>query len=193
MPRALSWLPRLYDIRRTVQSSSRSHYTRKELEDLFELQPRAAQKLLELLPTITVGTSRLVERESLALFLEQIHAAEKPSATIEALRQQKQRTSRRKIRSLVRTDTGPVTLASLPPNLTLATGRLEVTFGTIEELAQTMYYLAQIIDADGEEMARKYEPYPVQGKDRATRETEELFMELEEMEERYAEKQLRDV
>ena len=94
MPRALSWLPRLHEIRRSVENSSRSHYTRKELEYLFQLQPRAAQKLLEILPTTAVGTSRLAEREALAHFLDQIHAAENPSAAMEAIRQQKQSVSR---------------------------------------------------------------------------------------------------
>jgi hypothetical protein len=98
MPRALSWLPRLHEIRRSVENSSRSHYTRKELENLFQLQPRAAQKLLEILPTTAVGTSRLAEREALAHFLDQIHAAENPSAAMEAIRQQKRSVSHRKIR-----------------------------------------------------------------------------------------------
>ena len=39
MPRPLSWLPRLHVIRRTVANSVRSHYDRRELETLFELQP----------------------------------------------------------------------------------------------------------------------------------------------------------
>jgi len=157
MPRALSWLPRLHEIRRSVENSSRSHYTRKELENLFQLQPRAAQKLLEILPTTAVGTSRLAEREALAHFLDQIHAAENPSAAMEAIRQQKRSVSHRKIRSLVRKNTEPVTLASLPSNLILQTGHLEVTFSTIEELAQTMYALAQAIENDGDEMARLFE------------------------------------
>jgi hypothetical protein len=157
MPRVLSWLPRLHEIRRSIQGSSRSHYTRKELEDLFQLQPRAAQKLLEILPTTAVGTSHLIEREALAHFLDQIHAADNPSAALEAIRQQKQSVSRRKIRSLVRKNTEPVTLASLPPNLRLRPGCLEVTFNTIEELAQTMYALAQAMETDGDELARLFE------------------------------------
>jgi hypothetical protein len=76
---------------------------------------------------------------------------------MEAIRQQKQSVSRRKIRSLVQKNTEPVTLASLPSNLILQTGHLEVTFSTIEELAQTMYALAQAIENDGDEMARLFE------------------------------------
>ena len=68
LPRTLSWLPRLHEIRRAVGNSVRSHYGRHDLEALFELQPRAAQQLLGLLPPVTVGTSRLVEAEALGDF-----------------------------------------------------------------------------------------------------------------------------
>jgi len=43
MPRPVSWLPRLHVIRRTITTSVRSHYDRRELETLFELQPRPAK------------------------------------------------------------------------------------------------------------------------------------------------------
>ena len=159
MPRALfSWLPRLHEIRRSVENSSRSHYTRKELENLFQLQPRAAQKLLEILPTTAVGTSRLAEREALAHFLDQIHAAENPSAAIEAIRQQKQSVPRRKIRSLVRKNTEPVTLTSLSPQtLSCRQGIWRSLSAQLEKITQTMYALAQAIKNDGDEMARLFE------------------------------------
>jgi hypothetical protein len=182
MPRPLTWLPRLHEIRRSVNNSPRSHYTRKELENLFQLQPRAALKLLELLPTTAVGTSHLVEREALANFLDQVHAAEVPSTAIELIRSHKPGVSRRKIRTLVRRDNDPMTLASLPSNLVLSAGHLEVSFNTIEELAQTMYSLAQIIEADGDELARVYEPAPEEAKNRYSSEIEELFSELAELE-----------
>ncbi len=47
MARPVSWLPRLHEIRRAVANSVRSHYDRHDLQNLFELQPRAAQKLSE--------------------------------------------------------------------------------------------------------------------------------------------------
>jgi hypothetical protein len=45
MPRPISWLTRLHEIRRAVASSVRSHYERKEIEALFQVQPRAAVTL----------------------------------------------------------------------------------------------------------------------------------------------------
>jgi hypothetical protein len=55
MPRPISWLPRIHQIRRTVAASVRSHYERKEIEALFEVQARTAQLLLEILPTMAIG------------------------------------------------------------------------------------------------------------------------------------------
>ncbi len=160
MPRPVSWLPRLHEIRRSVANSVRSHYSRTDLEQLFELQPRAAQKLLRMLPTVQVGTSRLVEREALHAFLDRIHEAKDLKATssvIQAAREEKQEVSRRKLRSLVRYDHHPVTFRSLPSNLTIERGRLEVRFETVEELAEAMYFLARVLEGEGQEFAREFE------------------------------------
>jgi hypothetical protein len=161
MPRPISWLPRLPAITRRVEGSVRSHYDRADLEVLFELQPRAAQLLLEALPTTAVGRAHLVEREALLQFLEGMAEAENTAAFMEQVRSQKASVSRKKPRTLipnlVRRDLEPVRLASLPESITLTRCRLEVSFRTLEDLAQSLYALAQAIDADGDEMARLYE------------------------------------
>ena len=158
LPRPLSWLPRLHEIRRTVANSVRSHYGRRELETLFELQPRAAQQLLGLLPTVQVGTSRLVEAEALRSFLDRIQAAGDVGQEIEALRQERKSAGRRRLRTLVQTDDPAVSLSSPPVGVTLGRGRLEVEFQSLEELAGAMYWLARALDGDLEAFAREYEP-----------------------------------
>jgi hypothetical protein len=160
MPRPLSWLPRLAAITRRVQNSVRSHYDRKDLETLFELQPRAAQLLLEALPTTEVGRAHLVEREALLRFLDGMRETDNTAAYMEQVRRQKAAVSRKKPRTLIRRDLEPVRLASLPESVTLSRCRLEVSFRTLEDLAQSLYALAQAIDADGDEMARLYEIQP---------------------------------
>ena len=156
MPRPISWLPRLHHIQQQVRDSVRSHYERKDLETLFELQPRAAQLLLELLPTLAIGRSRLVEREALEAFLAAIHAAEDPSSVIESLRSQKPAKSRKRPHTLIQRDLSPVTLDALPANLSLRRGHLEIDFNTVEELAETLYTLARAIETDGDELARQF-------------------------------------
>jgi hypothetical protein len=155
--RTISWLARLHEIRRTVASSVRSHYERKEIEALFQVQPRAAQLLLEMLPTTAIGRSRLVERQRLADFLDRIHRAENPAAELDLIRAQGGEVSRKKLRTLVRRDDEPMRVDSLPANIEFIPGQMIVSFRTIEDLAQTMYSLARAIETDGDELARRYE------------------------------------
>ena len=157
MARPPSWLPRLHVIAKTVANSVRSHYDRHDLEKLFELQPRAAQNLLELLPSVKVGTAHLVEAEALATFLDGVRQADDTVAYFERVRLAKAAVSHRKNHSLVRRDIEPVSLTSLPDSITLAPGRLEVRFETIEQLAEAMYTLARVLQDEGDEFARTYE------------------------------------
>ena len=131
---------------------------RRELESLFELQPRAAQQLLALLPTVTVGTSRLVEAEDLRGFLDRMQVAPDVNAEIEAVRQEKKGSGRRRLRTLVQTDDPAVSLSSPPGAVTLRRGKLEVDFGNLEELAAAMYWLARALDGELEAFATQYEP-----------------------------------
>jgi hypothetical protein len=183
--RPISWMPRLHEIRRSVKGSTRSHYGRQDLEKLFCLQPRAAQKLLEGLPTVAVGTSRLVERDSLAAFLEHVHAAETPEQVAEVFEQyrtEKTNASKRRLRSLIQRNTEPVDFASLPPGMKLQRGRLEVSFSTVAELAESMYFIARALETDGDGFVRDYEPRAPLPTSRLRGELASLFADLEDLE-----------
>ena len=183
MPRPVSWLPRLHEIRRAVASSVRSHYERKEIESLFQVQPRAAQLLLEMLPTSVIGRSRLVERQTLADFLDRIHNADDPSAELDLIRGQGGKASRKKIRTLVRLDSEPLQLDSLPGNIEFIPGQMIVSFRTIEDLAQAMYNLARVMESDGDELARRYEVQEVADNGSPDRsEFEAMMQELSRLE-----------
>ena len=91
MGRRLSWLDRLYPISRTVAGSARSHYDRKDLQQLFEIQPRSAQNLMAALPTVPIGRARLVDRETLSNFLEQLQQADDPAQAFAEIREGKGR------------------------------------------------------------------------------------------------------
>ena len=182
MARPPSWLPRLHELRRAVANSVRSHYDRRDLERLFELQPRGAGKLLELLPTVPLGTAHLVDREVLLGFLERVHEADDVHALFDQLRLEKGTLSRRKIRSLVRRDLEPVGLTSLPDAIGLSRGRLEVSFRSVEELAQAMLTLARILENEGDAFAELYEPEKPPAVDNDVEELRQMFRRLEEME-----------
>jgi len=157
MPRPISWLPRLHVISRSVASSVRSHYDRHDLEQLFELQPRSAQKLLEMLSTVQIGNSRLVDREVLVGFLDRVRDADNTPELFEQIRAETVKVSRRKPRSIVRRDLDPIGLGSLPSSISLRRGRLEVDFDTVEQLAEAMYALARVLESEGEEFAGRFE------------------------------------
>ena len=184
MPRPVSWLPRLHEITRTVGISVRSHYDRSDLERLFELQPRAAGKLLEMLPTVQVGTSRLVDREVLLGFLGRVRDADDTSGLLEQIRKENAPVSRKKVRTLVRRDLAPVRFDALPEAMALSRGRVELSFLTVEQLAEDLFKLAQLLTENVEEFARAFEPEPSPPPEAgdAAGEVRELFAELERME-----------
>ncbi len=74
---------------------------------LFKLQPRAAQKLLELQPTVQVGTSRLVERETLSGLLKRIRDADDTTELLEQVRREKAGISRKKMSAAIGLSRGP--------------------------------------------------------------------------------------
>ena len=182
MPRPVSWLPRLHEIRRSVANSVRSHYGRRDLEQLFELQPRAAQKLIEMLPTVKIGTSLLVEREALAGFLDRVREAEDVTALFDQVRAEKAGVSRKKVRALVPRDTEPTTLGSLPESITLSRGRLEISFASVEQLAEAMFALAKVLDTEVDTFAQAYEPEMPPEVPEDAIEIDALFADLEAME-----------
>jgi hypothetical protein len=182
MPRPISWLPRIHEIRRTVGASVRSHYERKEIEALFLVQARTAQLLLEILPTVAIGRSRLVEREALIGFLRQVGEAEDPSAEFERIRRQGAKVSLRKPRTLVRRDIEPFEIDALPENIEITQGRMTVSFRTIEQLVETMYSVARAIETDGDELARRFEIRDVVEAAPERDEFEAMMQELEALE-----------
>jgi len=159
MPRPVTWLPRIREIRESVKASVRSHYERSEIERLFQVQARAAQQLMKIVGTaVKVGRSRLIERAALETFLDDLFESED---TTGALAQRKvgppPQAPRRAIRSLVLVDRPPATLNSLPHNLSLETGRLTITFQTVQELATALGALAVVLDNESEKFAERYE------------------------------------
>lgn len=156
MARSLSWLDRIVPIARTVEDSARSHYDRKELQRLFELQPRSAQQLMAALPNISVGRARLVERAILSEFLRELNDSEKPAETFARMKVEGGKAVRRKLREFSLQDS-PATVDSPPHMMNLERGDLRVKFQTLEELTQAMLWLATVLRDDLEGFAAKYE------------------------------------
>ena len=157
MARSLSWLDRIVPISRIVAESARSHYDRKELQHLFELQPRSVQQLMAALPNISVGRTRLVEREVLSDFLSRLNQSDDPAKTFASMRAEGGKTIRRKLREFSLQDY-PASVDSPPRMMTLERGDLRIRFETLEELAEAMLYLATVFTQNLGEFAERYEP-----------------------------------
>ena len=67
------------------------------------------------------------------------------------------RASQRQLRHLVRHDCPRAFIASLPRGLALETGRLEISFSTVEELAEVLLGVAQILVDEPDEFAQQFE------------------------------------
>jgi hypothetical protein len=158
MARPVSWLPRLHELRRSVGDSVRSHYDCEQIGRLFQIQPRSAQMLMGLMPTVTIGASALVERQALSALLDRIAAADDPAAELASLRAQgKPPAVRRSLRELVQTDFD-ADLSSTPAGMLLERGLLTARFESLADLASMLQWLAQVMDEDLEGFAARYEP-----------------------------------
>lgn len=160
MPRPVSWLPRLTEIRRSVSGSARSHYERKDIERLFQIQPRRAQDLMQgISPSAKIGRSFLLERGALEAFLDAVAEGADPASLLAA---HSAPIHRRKLRVLVQHDHEPTTLDTAPDNIRFETGSLTVSFNCIEDLAGALLALAEILD-DPDQLAQvehRYIPAP---------------------------------
>ena len=157
MPRTVSWLPRLHQIRRSVRDGARTHYSRRDLELLFELGPRMAGKMVGMLDTVQVGPSRLVPRDVLERFLERVSKAEDVPVLYTRLRRKKHE-STHKPRAMVLQDSAPEPMPALPNWISLSRGHLAVRFETAEQLAEGLRMLTRMVESHGDEFALQYEP-----------------------------------
>jgi hypothetical protein len=171
----------LPEIRRSVKNSARSHYERKDIERLFELQPRAAQALVQgISPSAKVGRSLLLARGDLEAFLDRIHEGAEPASLLSP---RSEPVSRRRLRELVQVDRVPVRLDEAPGNISFQPGELTISFSSMQELAGALLALAEILD-NAEQFAAfedRFVPRPPENNHSAEdgAAVEKMFKELE--------------
>jgi hypothetical protein len=152
---------RLPEIRRSVRESVRSHYDSRDLQRLFSVKPRAAQKLIKMFAAgAKIGRSALVEQVALSDFLTLVADSDDPELTLRSRRRQKMPTpaTRRALRYLVQVDSDPATLETIPSNIIVSPGKMEIEFTRMEELAGALHAIAQILENEFEEFADRFEP-----------------------------------
>lgn len=169
MARPISWLHRVRDIHRAAVSSSSSHFDRSDLERLFQIQSRAAGKLMELLPrSDALGNSHLVERLKLIEFLERVQQADDVPAALDQVRKENPGVNRRrKIQALRREDGMLVPKKPQAADaIGLSRGRLELQWKTFEEFMEGLFHLVVQVHGDEEAFVREYCIEPPKPRDR---------------------------
>ena len=177
MSRPLSWLDQIYPISKAVAASARSHYDRRDLEQLFSIQPRSAQNLMSALPTVSVGRANLVERDALLEFLSKLQKADDPGEFYARLRATKIKSAKRTLKKLVLEDVSS-DIDSLPSSIALSVREVRVQFNTIEELVEALMRLAIVLDKQLDEFVARYQPKePLNGEAQAALDREKLDRE----------------
>jgi hypothetical protein len=184
MAKPIQWLPRLKQIREAVARSNRSHWSRTDIEDVFGVKTATASRLLAMLPTVGVGSSKLVEAKDLREFLNEAYKAEdaaEVSALMERMRKQRSEAPRRKVLRFISSNLYGTTIDNLPGNLHLERGGGYFTFNTVEELGATMFALAVVMHEQTQEFIDRFEPKEEKPPDTAAEEVRHLFAELRKM------------
>jgi hypothetical protein len=117
-----------------------------------------AGKMVEMLDTVEVGSSRLVPREVLDRFLERVSKAPDVAALYRRLRKRKHDPSWNKPRAMVLDDRAPQGMPALPDYISLSRGLLTIRFEITEQLVQGLALVERMVAEHGDEFALKYEP-----------------------------------
>ena len=155
MPRKTEWIHRIPAALEALDHSPAPLIDRADVEQLLEVSPRQALRILNALGAAMVGRNLFLDREQLISRLRSLHGAEDA------------RYERRRLDRLDRTLAGlardlrarqvPVAATpaarntcfpSLPPSVRLRPGRLEVDFETPEELLTRLFELSQAVAND---------------------------------------------
>ncbi len=157
MARYPDWFDRLPSILETLRSSELNTLGRRDLQQLFGCSERDSLRLLNRFGAIKDHDALQIDRPSLLGQLEAVRDSpifgafrRQTGRVTAALSAAKPATQARFRRIAGSVDFQPRRLAALPQEVTLEPGRLEVRFGTEEDLWYLLDQLADIAAQDGE-------------------------------------------
>ena len=155
MPRKTEWIHRIPAALEALAQSPAPLIDRGDLEQLLEVSPRQALRILNGLGATLVGKNLFIGREELVARLGSLHEGE--DARYERRRLQRLDRTLAALARDLRARQVPVHAApavrdiafpALPPSVRLRPGRLEVEFTTPEELLARLFELSQAIAND---------------------------------------------
>jgi hypothetical protein len=166
LARQPAWFERLHAALAELRTLEVPHIDRLTVERLFSLSRRDAIRLLHRFGATDLGNDRLeLVRQGLIAQLEALQAGAEYRNWL-AHQQQRQAElaaaaavqSARRIRIPVAEDADPPSLARLPASIRLTAGRLEVSFGSEEDLWSQLEELARTAAADRAAFRARIEP-----------------------------------
>jgi hypothetical protein len=162
MARTLKWRDRVHEIRERVKNSAVETWSRRDIENAFELKRVAAQQLMKAIGEIqNIGGVHLVDRNTLVAFLDQIIEADNPEiARREKLQLADPAPRPRYLKFTLPDGLRSVMVRELPPEITLESGRLEIVGRNAREIIERLLLLAQVLQNDLDTATASLDPPP---------------------------------
>lgn len=155
MPRHTEWIQHIPAALSELRALPSPTIDRRTLESLFHVSPRQAIRILSSLGCYAAGKSLLIERHDLIAKLEALlsnDAVRCEQSRHERVSQHLERYRRdqhaRHKRIAVTPQALATRIASLPPDVSLQPGNLQIRFTGAEDLLSKLFALAQAISAD---------------------------------------------
>ena len=150
MPRPVKWSRDLHSLRERAARSRTETWSRTDLEDLFGVGRATAQTLMKAIGEIqAVGGAHFIDRASLLSFLDAMISAPSVEEGLRARMMQAEPAPRAKpLRLSLPDDLRNTRLPDLPPNITLAPGRLEITAPSAVSMLESLVALAMAMQND---------------------------------------------
>jgi len=162
MPKPISWSYRMHEIRERVARSKLQSWSRRDLENLFELKRASAQSLMKAIGGIqNIGGTHLIDRDTLLDFLERSIASEDLSVTVQQSKLESGPAPKpKRLTFSLPPELRSVMAADLPEAIRLEPGCLTITGCDSVAVIESLYLLAQAMQNDLDTVQQLLDPPP---------------------------------
>jgi hypothetical protein len=159
----ISWSYRLHEIQQRIAHSRLENWSRRDLENLFELKRAAAQNLMKTVGGVQViGGTHFVERSALLAFLDLSIASDDLSATVQQQRLESGPKPRpKRLVFALPAELRTLMAADLPDSIRLEAGKLTIVGADGLAIVEQLYLLAQALQNDLDSVLSALDPAPV--------------------------------
>lgn len=164
MPKPISWSYRIHEIRDRVNHSKLQSWSRRELEELFDVRRASAQSLMKAIGGIqNIGGTHLVDRDALIEFLDRSLHTDNLSETVQKSRLEAGPAPKnpQKLTFSLPPELRTVMAGDLPERIRLEPGKLTITGVNALEIVESLYLLAQAMQNDLDSIEQMLDPAPL--------------------------------